>query len=238
VHIWPVRTEASSEVLERFRLLLSSDEQERAERFHFDHLVRRFVLARGALRILLGHYLDVSPISLQFNYGAKGKPKLETNRDLQFNASHSEELALFAFTLGCEVGVDVEHVHSLPDMQAIATRFFCAEEAAELMSLPDDQRGKAFFLCWTRKEAYIKAIGDGLSAPLDDFRVTLNPAEAARFVHISGDAGAAARWMLHNLELDQSYAGALAYRDARRPVHLFPTIDPLELLTVGSPSQR
>ena len=231
IHVWPVPTKASNDTLELYRQFLSPDEQERAGRFRFDHLVRRFVLARGALRLLLGRYMNISPASIQFRYGAKGKPRLEAGGDLRFNASHSEDLAVFAFTVGCEIGVDVEHIHSLPDMQAIATRFFCAEEAAELMSLPEHQRQRAFFLCWTRKEAYIKATGDGLSAPLDDFRITLNPADGARFVHISRDAGAAVRWMLHNLEIAEDFAAALAYRDPPRPVHVFPTIDAGELLT-------
>jgi 4'-phosphopantetheinyl transferase len=115
-------------------------------------------------------------------------------------------------------------------MQAIASRFFCPEEATELMGLPDEQRQHAFFLCWTRKEAYIKAIGDGLSAPLDDFRITLNPRDPARFVHISRDANAAKLWMLHNLEIGEDFAAALAYCDQPRPVHVFPATDPSELL--------
>ena len=104
---------------------------------------------------------------------------------MRFNISHSGGLAVFAFTLDCEVGVDVEEIRELKDLAEIAARFFCAEETAELMSLPADQRTAAFFRCWTRKEAYIKAIGDGLSAPLDGFAVTLGRDEPARLIHLA-----------------------------------------------------
>src|SRR5208282_2181592 len=119
------------------------------------------------LRVLLGHYLGVAPGGIEFSYGPKGKPRLAAPVDVRFNISHSGGLALFAFTLDCEIGVDVEHIRPLRDMQEIASRFFCAEEATELMSLPAHGREQAFYLCWTRKEAYLKAVGEGLSEPID-----------------------------------------------------------------------
>jgi 4'-phosphopantetheinyl transferase len=230
VHVWPVRIDAPTAIAERFALYLGADEKDRAARFQFDRLRYPFVIARGVLRILLGHYLNVSPGILQFQYGSRGKPALAAPAWVDFNMSHSGGLAVFAFTAGCEVGVDVEHIRPLQDMQRIAERFFCSEEAQELMALPANQRDHGFYLGWTRKEAYIKAIGDGLSAPLNDFRLTLRPGQPARFVHIGNDPSSAEAWKLHDLELAPNYAAALAYRDTERPVVVLPILDPAELL--------
>ena len=210
-------------------MLLEPEERDRAARFRFDHLQHAFILARGGLRVLLGCYLGVCPAAVQFTYGSKGKPTL-SGGSVEFNVSHSGGLAVFAFTFGCEIGVDVEQIRSLPDMLEIASQFFCVEETAELMALPAGERERAFFLCWTRKEAYIKATGDGLSAPLDSFRVALRPGAPARFVHFKHDASAAASWTLHDLSLTPAHAGALAYRDAPRSVLVQPVIESAELL--------
>lgn len=254
VHVWPVRTAASKDVISRLERVLAPDERDRAARFRLGHLRDSFVVARGALRIMLGRYLNTSAAGIQFHYGSKGKPALAASSPLHFNASHSGGLAVFAFTAGCEIGVDVEQIRPLPDMQNVAARFFCREEAAELMSLTAGQREHAFFLCWTRKEAYIKATGDGLSAPLDDFRVTLQPGQPARFIHIAHDVNAAKEWSLSNIELAPDelapdelapdelapddlapdYAAALAYRDAERPVVVFPAMYPAELASITS----
>ncbi len=217
----------------QFERLLAPDEKERAARFRFDHLRRSFVLARGALRTLLGGYLQTSPVSIEFEYGSKGKPALVAPAPIHFNASHSGGLAVFAFTCGCEIGVDVEKIRPIEEMRNIADHFFCPEEAAELMSLAAEQREYAFFLCWTRKEAYIKALGDGLSAPLNRFRVTMQPNQPARFLHLQGDANAARDWTLHDLHLVSDYAAALAYRDAERPVTALPLTDPARLLSIS-----
>jgi 4'-phosphopantetheinyl transferase len=234
VHVWPVSTVASNDITWWLERVLAPDEKDRAARFRFDHLRHSFILARGALRILLGRYLNASPASIQFKYGSKGKPTLTVPPLVDFNASHSGGLAVFAFTAHCEIGVDVEQIRPLSDMQNIADRFFCSEEAAELMSLTANQREHAFFLCWTRKEAYIKAIGDGLSAPLNDFRVTVQPGQPARFIHIAHNANDAKNWTLSDLELAPNYAAALAYRDSERPVVVSPVIDPAELLSMTS----
>jgi 4'-phosphopantetheinyl transferase len=232
VHVWAVRTEAPGAVAERFELVLGPEEKGRAARFRSDHLRYSFVIARGVLRILLGHYLNASPNSIRFKYGARGKPALAVPANIEFNVSHSAALAVFAFTAGCEVGVDIEQIRALQDMQTIADRFFCSEEATELMSLTADQRERGFYLCWTRKEAYVKATGDGLSTPLDCFRVTLQPSQPARFIHLAHDTRAAESWTLHDLRLASNYAAALAYRDTKRPVALFRIVSPAELLSV------
>jgi 4'-phosphopantetheinyl transferase len=236
IDVWTVRIDPPKAVAERFVPYLGADEKERAARFQFEQHRNSFVIAHGVLRILLGHYLNVSPISIQFKFGAKGKPALAAPADVDFNMSHSGGLAVFAFMAGCEVGVDVEHLRPLQDMHRIASRFFCSEEAAELMSLAAEQREQGFYLCWTRKEAYIKAIGDGLSAPLDDFRVTLRPGQPARFLHIAHDTSAAEAWKLHDLQLGPNYSAALAYCETERPVTLLPMIDPAEFLSPGVPN--
>jgi 4'-phosphopantetheinyl transferase len=238
VHVWPVSTLAPDAVVERFQPLLTQDETDRAGRFRFERLQRSFILARGALRVLLGRYLNIAPGDIEFSYGFRGKPALATPglpqfNALQFNASHSGDLALFAFTMDCEVGVDVEAIRPMPDIEDVAKRFFCAEETAELMSLPDGQREHGFFLCWTRKEAYIKATGDGLSTPLDAFRVSLRPSEAAGLVHLERDPIAAQAWTLHDLAPAPGYAAALAYRDSPRPLETFPFLNPKQLLDIA-----
>jgi 4'-phosphopantetheinyl transferase len=232
VHVWSIRTEASNAVAARFELILAPDERHRAARFAFDHLRHSFILARGALRILLGHYLNVHPASIEFQYSSKGKPALAESAGIEFNASHSGRLAVFALTAGCQIGVDVEQLRPLRDMQSIADRFFCPEEAADLMTVAADQRERAFFACWTRKEAYIKAVGDGLSAPLDGFRVPVQPGEPVRFIHVAHDTNAAKAWTLHDLQLADNYVSALAYRDSERPVVVLPLMDPADLLMI------
>ena len=220
VHVWSVRLDASNSAVARFDRLLSPDEQARAGRFVFPHLRRSFTIARGALRVLLGRYLNQAPAEILFTHGPKGKPATAQPGRLKFNLSHSGKLALIALTLDCELGVDVEHFRPSPDLEQLAARFFCADETADLMSLPPPQREAAFFRCWTRKEAYIKAIGDGLSAPLDAFAVTLRPDEPARLLHLNGDPEPARAWTMHDLQPGTGYAAAMAYRDAARTVSL------------------
>jgi 4'-phosphopantetheinyl transferase len=210
--------------------MLSPQEQDRAARFRFEALRNSFILRRGALKLLLGRYLDICPDVVQFRYSGNQKPAIAPEHRLKFNASHSGGLTVFAFTLDREIGIDVEHIRPVPDMAGIAKRFFCPEEAAELISLTGREQERAFFLGWTRKEAYVKALGSGLSEPLDSFRVTISPAAPAGFVHIAHDADAAKLWTLHDLALAPEYAGALAYADAPRPLRLSPTMKAPELV--------
>jgi 4'-phosphopantetheinyl transferase len=228
-----VSTIASDVLAAKFESVLASDEKDRAARFILERRRHSFVVARGVLRCLLGRYLDMHPANIRFNYGSKGKPAVTSTLGIEFNATHSGELAVFAFTAGCPIGVDLEQIRPLSDIQDIADRFFCSEEAAELMALPPTEREHAFFRCWTRKEAYIKAIGEGLSAPLDEFRVTLQPTEPARFVHISRDTAEA--WTLHDLGLASGYAAALAYRDRERSLSVFPIEDSLTVMGQQNP---
>ena len=230
VLVWPVRIFPSRAAARHFQALLTPDETERAESFRFDYLRQSFVIARGVLRTVLGRYLGISPDGVQFQYGARGKPALAGHTRLRFNASHSGNLAVFAFSLDCELGVDIEQIRPMPEMREIAERFFCPDEQSELCSLPAHERDSAFYRCWTRKEAFLKALGDGLYAPLDSLRVTLRAADPARLVHIAGDAHAAQAWTLHDLLVDPEYAAALAYKGAPRALTILRVQSALDLV--------
>jgi len=214
VHLWSVDLRPPVERVEALRRLLTGREIERAERFHFDRHRRRFIVRRGALRLLAGGYLDRDPTGLRFAEGDKGKPfvpqTVAAADFLHFNLSDSKDLAVYAFTRGAELGVDVEILRPMPDAEQIAERFFSIEERQSLRQVPASRKARAFFNCWTRKEAYIKAIGEGLSEPLDRFSVTLKPGEATRFVHLGGDPRRAAGWTLLHLVPQPGAVGALA----------------------------
>jgi 4'-phosphopantetheinyl transferase len=233
VDVWTVRLASSDLAAAHFEAALAPEELTRADRFRFPHLRRSFIVSRGSLRVLIAGYLGITPREVQFSYGARGKPAYIDPATIQFNLSHSGGLALFAFTAGCELGVDIEQIRPLEDMSDIASRFFCSEETAELDSLPAGQRQHAFFLCWTRKEAYIKAVGEGLAVPLDSFRVATRPGEPARLIHLAQDANAAKAWNMHNLISDPEYAAALAYLDAERPIRMYPPVTPEELIELN-----
>jgi 4'-phosphopantetheinyl transferase len=231
-HIWTIPTKTSDAVVGRLERILARDEIDRASRFRFGYLRDSFVIARGFLRCLLGQYLNLDPASICFSYGDKGKPVLCSGSTLQFSLTHSNGIAAIALTSGCQIGVDLEHVRRMNDMQQIADRYFCSEEAAEIMSLSSEERARAFFCCWTRKEAYIKAIGDGLSCPLDSFRVTVRPNADARLIHIGGNRATAKMWTLQDLNLATGYAAAVAYRDRHRSLSIFPMTAASELLNL------
>jgi 4'-phosphopantetheinyl transferase len=230
VHLWIVRLEAVEDNFARAFSWLSPDETDRAARFRFEKHRRAYVLGRAVLRALTANYLHIAPTDVTFTYGPKGKPALAGARcPLCFNVSNSGDLAAYAFTLDCEIGVDVEHRRRMVDIEPIARRFFAPAEVEELMGLPETDRQEGFFNCWTRKEAYIKALGDGLSVPLDSFQVTLQPGVPARMIRLDGSAEAAEHWTLHAFTPAPDYAGAIAYRDRERPLTLQPlcTVDEL-----------
>ena len=219
IEVWPVSlTVADSEA--SFATLLSDDETARAARLVYEKDRRPYVAARAALRTLLGAYLGLRPEAIEFAYGERGKPRLAGTGGVRFNLSHKAGLALLAFSADCELGVDIEAVATMNDRDAVAERFFSIEEAADLRALPPTERDLGFYRCWTRKEAYIKCLGDGLYAPLDRFRVTLAPQDAARVVAIDGDTRKASEWTMHDVALPIGYLGALAYREPARPVRV------------------
>ena len=215
VHVWRVALDQGDEVVAGLRGVLAADEVARAERFHFERHRRRFTMARGALRRLLGGYLGTAPEAVRFEYGAREKPRLAepgstSGSGVEFNLSHSSEMALVAVTVGPEVGIDVEAVRPMEDALAISERFFSAAERVVLAACPESERDEAFFRCWTRKEAYVKAVGDGIALGLDRFDVSLEPGAGARFLALEGDLERAAAWSLVHIEPGPGYVGALA----------------------------
>ena len=173
-HIFRLSLDLPSTRLQALHVLLNSTEQERAARYHFDIDRQRFTAARGQLREILAAYLNRPAQSLAFDYNPQGKPSLpETG--LRFNLSHTQGIGLLAVTDGQEAGIDVEGINRRVDSPGIVRRFFAPAEVDALFALPEAQRQRAFFDCWTRKEAYIKARGLGLSIPLDSFEVGLEP---------------------------------------------------------------
>jgi 4'-phosphopantetheinyl transferase len=212
VHIWRAALDPAASCVEQLRRTLSADELHRAARFHFPRDRRRFIVARGVLRNILGRYLGVSPVELGFHYSAYGKPALAdmAEEGLRFNLSHAHEMALFAVTCGREIGVDIEYLQREIACEEIAERFFSAHERASLHAVSAELKHQAFFNCWTRKEAYIKAHGEGLSLPLDQFDVSLGPGEPAALLATRGDPREALRWSLQALTPGPGYVAAVA----------------------------
>ena len=190
--------------------VLSRDERERAGRFRFGRHRDRFIVARSALRRILSVYGAGAPAEIRLRYGPKGKPRLASDCGIEFNVSHSEDLAVVAVAQGSEVGIDVERIRAMPSGRAIARRFFSATEAAMLERLPAAEFGEAFWRCWTRKEAYVKARGDGLSLPLDSFDVSLEAPGRLLLLATRPDAGEAHHWRLLDVNVGPGYAAALA----------------------------
>jgi 4'-phosphopantetheinyl transferase len=213
-HVWRVRLDRPDSEVERLRATLTPDELARADRFAFPKDRRHYVVARGALRAILAAYQDTTPAAISIRTTPQGKPYLSSPPpDVRFNLSHSGQLALIAVTQGREVGVDIEQVDAdsgPKKLLALARRFFSPTEVAALDSLPADSQTEAFYACWTRKEAYLKARGGGLSLPLDSFDVSLRPGEPPALLATRDDPAQAARWSLHALDPGPGYAAALA----------------------------
>jgi len=213
VHVWRAVLDQLAVCLPGLWRTLAEDERARANRFRFQRDRDHYSAARGSLRAILGRYLGVEPGQLQFCYNPHGKPALARGPGgdgLRFNLSHSHGLALFAFARGHELGIDVERIRPEVASEQIAERFFAPGEVAALRALPDHLRTTAFFRCWTRKEAYIKALGKGLAIPLAQFEVSLAPEEPPALLRTQPDPREAARWTLQELDPGSGYAAALA----------------------------
>jgi 4'-phosphopantetheinyl transferase len=209
VQVWSMRGEVSQNELATLEQFLSEDECERADRFRFPADRNQFITSRGSLRRFIGSYLGCEPGQVKFQYSEKGKPQLEAGLDLCFNVAHSGELILWAFTYARRIGIDVEKIRPDLDVLEISERFFSLRERTHLSSLPAAQRQEAFFRCWSRKEAYVKATGDGLSLPLADFDVSISTDEPARLVETRPDRSEAERWTMYNLNVAPAYAAAI-----------------------------
>jgi len=213
IHVWCAGLDPLAADLPSFARTLSAGERNRAERFQLDLDRTRFIVRRGLLRKILGRYLDIDPARLSFIYESRGKPALAEiaeGKTPRFNLSHSDGLALFALTPQPDIGIDVERLRPIPESSQIAAKFFSPHENAMLNALPAEQTLEAFFNCWTRKEAYLKATGEGIADALPQIEVTLAPGQAAQLLNIAGNARAAAPWSLHSLLPAPGFIGALA----------------------------
>lgn len=213
VHVWRSELDLSEAELRKLAKTLALDEQARAARFRFPRDRRRFIVARGVLREILARYLDRDPAKLQFCYAPFGKPALTSNSGgdgLRFNVSHSHGFALYAVSFHRELGVDLECIRTNFPWEPIAERFFSPEEIDALHSVPRDLRYEAFLNCWTRKEAFVKARGGGLSLRLDRFSVSLIPGEPAVLLKTEDNPLEASRWGLEQLAPRSGYVAALA----------------------------
>jgi 4'-phosphopantetheinyl transferase len=212
VELWLIDLKDAAQAEERLRDLLSNDEKERAVRFHFESDRQKFSATRGLLRIVLAQYLEVQPREIEFRYAEKGKPALGerfNSGKINFNVSHSGEMALIGITRRNQIGVDIERLGRNADLSAIARRFFSAAEQAELFALPEAAQARAFFRIWTLKEAFIKALGEGLSHPLDQFDVSVD-ANKPPALETRPDALDAQQWELEVIDCGADYAGALS----------------------------
>src|SRR5213596_2074573 len=215
VHSWCVSLDVPPETSGRLYATLTPDERTRSARFQFERDQQRFIVARGVLRDLLGRYLQTQPGQISFVYNAFGKPDLgpEFANRLKFNLSHSAGLALIAIATASNVGVDLEYIRAQSDYADIARHCFSAAEVDYLSALPGHLYSEAFFSCWTKKEAYLKAYGEGLARPLNSFSVplTTDPAHTHVDLCVASEGIVPARhWSLYTLRPAPGYAGALA----------------------------
>lgn len=233
-HVWHVALDVSPDDAARQLMGLAAEERDRAARLPSPLDRNRFIAAHSALRAILGRYLEIPPAAITFGYDRFGKPTIQDPPQagptaLSFNLSHSHQVALVAVCLGHAIGVDVERVRPELAESGIAERFFAAQEVASLRALPPAMQVEAFFNCWTRKEAFLKARGAGLTRRLDGFTVTLVPGEPPALLSVDDDPALAGRWHLEALTPWPGYAGALAVDGRPRRVttlHYLPASDP------------
>jgi 4'-phosphopantetheinyl transferase len=224
VHLWRLDLAAAAASEERWRQVLSPDERARAGRFRFARDRQSFTATRAVLRIILGGYGAGDPGTLVFEYGDKDKPSLARSgldpnnspKRIDFNISHSGAVALLAFARGRALGVDVEQIRNDRDAEAIARRFFSEREQRELAGFNASETLRGFFRCWTRKEAFIKARGEGLSIPLSDFDVSIKPLDENALLATRPDPSEAARWSLRDVPGGEGYEAALCVEDPSR----------------------
>lgn len=223
VQIWVKDLDLPLEQVQNLEKTLSEDEKERARRFRFAEHRRRFIAARGWVREILGRYLNLAPQDVRFEYNAKGKPMLCSSlreRSLQFNVSHSQELALYGFAKSQRIGVDLEYIRTVKDLEHLAQRFFCSSEVALLKTLPSPEREKAFFQMWTAKEAYLKAIGEGIGGGLNQVEVLLASGQVQGLKSIAGDEQVANQWRLWSFFPKPDYVATIAVEDVDQALSL------------------
>jgi 4'-phosphopantetheinyl transferase len=210
------RLDVSPEIMPGLTELLDDAERDRANRFVFKRDRFRYIVGRARLRQALSARLGVRPVAVELVYGKRGKPMLASryaSSDLRFNLSHSEDMAIYAFSVGREIGIDVEAVRTVPDADAIAARYFSPREYRAYLNLNLRDKAQGFFNCWTRKEAFIKALGDGFYHPLDRFDVSLAPGEPAKILRVEEASGDHCGWRIENLSPAPGFVAAVVVED-------------------------
>lgn len=218
IHLWSfpsLHLEPSQQQLSDLQSILSPDEAGRAGRFHFAAHRNAYIANRGRLRLLLAHYLGCRPQDLRFDYGPQGKPELADAKEhgLNFNLSHTDGLAMVAVAQQRRLGTDVEKIVPAADILEIARQHFSPAEYGLLCATNPFERLHAFYRCWTRKEALLKGLGDGLQRELDGFQVSFSPEQPAALLACEWDPSLCQSWRIHHLEPGDGYLGALAYED-------------------------
>jgi 4'-phosphopantetheinyl transferase len=210
VHLWAAPLDLSSAQLDGFRQILSPGELDRSARFHFEVHRSRYLAAHGWLRRILGGYLSVGPRELIFEEGPQGKPALAGATELQFNMAHSEDLALIGIGRRFQLGVDLERVRPLPDAAELVARFFCKRESEVFQRLSEPEKPGAFFNLWTRKEAWLKATGEGIAHLLGRVEVSFVPGEPARLLELPPGYAEGSAWSLYDIGVRPGFSAALA----------------------------
>jgi 4'-phosphopantetheinyl transferase len=221
VHVWAASLEHDNATIQRFSRVLSLDERDRAGMLHRARESNHFIAARGILRHILSHYLDTKPRELAFTYSEYGKMALKIpgrQASIQFSVSHSNEVALYALARDRNVGTDIEQVRADIAYERIARKLFAPEEIAALAAMPESTRLDAFFAYWTCKEAFVKAIGEGVSYRFDQFVVSAEPGEAPKLLAVKGEPQATSQWFFHRIIPATGYIGMLAVDGPALPV--------------------
>jgi 4'-phosphopantetheinyl transferase len=240
VHVWRAALNQPAAAISAFSQILATEELNRASKYHFQKDRDRFIVARALLRLILGSYLRKEPGELRFCSNPYGKPSLAAAADsetLRFNLSHSRDLALYAVARNREVGLDLEYARHDFDTAKIAAQFFSQSEIAALDALPANMQPEGFFRCWTRKEAYIKARGQGLSLPLDEFAVSLSPNHPAALLSVANNPAEVSRWSLQELAPGPGYLAAIAIEGHNWQLNCFQWPDNSPGTSASSPFQ-
>jgi 4'-phosphopantetheinyl transferase len=213
VHVWCASLNQFYTCVEQMTQILSVDELKRAERFHFPRHRNQYIAAHGLLRKLLADYTSIESDRITIEYGRNGKPFLSekfSKEKIRFNLSHSNGCALFAFACEREIGVDIEHIREFADMDKVAEQVFSIKEIAVLRSFPESEKNEVFFKFWTRKEAYLKATGEGFSSALDTIDISSYPPNTSVFVYTGKNSKDKSHWTVQDLRPISGFAAAFA----------------------------
>ncbi len=219
VHVWIIALNIDAKTQIKYWRMLSQEEKSRADRFKFNIDKVKYIACRGVLRILLGQYLGIGADLIKISYIKNGKPNHNSN--LEFNVSHSQDLAVIGFTLDTILGVDIEYTNRIIEFEKIASRFFSPEESNLIINAREDELPLHFYNCWTRKEAFIKALGEGLSFPLHQFEVSCKPDAIPQLLTTKWDETEADKWSLWGFEKDKEYVGALALKGSNKELSYY-----------------